>query len=146
MVLYETKLYWEESNYDWLQDKSPEYWAGWALAQYQCERNLRFEDMYKAGLTFSKTVQMYILHEVDISKFYSECDSIIELNSTNTLNMLRRLRAYHNLTQKTLSEKSGVSLRMIQLYEQGQNSLGKAQASVVYQLAKALDCRIEDLL
>lgn len=60
--------------------------------------------------------------------------------------MLRRLRLYHNLTQKQLSERSGVSLRMIQLYEQGQNDITKAQAQVVCNLAKALDCSVEKLL
>ena len=35
---------------------------------------------------------------------------------------------------------------MIQLYEQRQNDISKAQVNVVISLAKALGCRVEDLL
>ena len=35
---------------------------------------------------------------------------------------------------------------MIQLYEQGQNDIEKAQVHVVLKLAKALGCDVEDLL
>lgn len=41
---------------------------------------------------------------------------------------------------------SGISLRMIQLYEQKQNDLSKAQVTVVIRLAKALGCEVEDLI
>lgn len=40
-----------------------------------------------------------------------------------------------------MNQASGVSLRMIQLYEQGQNNLSKAQANVVKSLAKKTACR-----
>ena len=42
--------------------------------------------------------------------------------------------------------RSGVTLRMIQLYEQKQNDISKAQVTVVVNLAKALGCEIEDLI
>ena len=45
-----------------------------------------------------------------------------------------------------LSFTSGVSLRMVQLYEQRQNDISKAQAAVVLSLARALGCNIEDIL
>ena len=38
------------------------------------------------------------------------------------------------------------TLRMIQLYEQRQNDISKAQVNVVISLANALGCRVEDLL
>lgn len=50
------------------------------------------------------------------------------------------------LTQKMLSEKSGVNIRMIQHYEQGVKDINKAQAITVYRLAQALGCTVEDLL
>lgn len=49
-------------------------------------------------------------------------------------------------TQKKLAEKSGVSIRMIQHYEQGVKDINKAQAITVYKLAEALGCYTEDLL
>lgn len=35
---------------------------------------------------------------------------------------------------------------MVQLYEQGQNDLSKAQANVVLNLAQALHCDVRELL
>lgn len=145
MLIYEVKGYWEDKEYEWKFEKTPEYWAGWAIAQYQRERNIRFEDMINYSLSASKVIDMYVLHEADITKFISTCDAIITKEKLGRESMLKRLRMYHGLTQKELSEKSGVSLRMVQLYEQGQNDLSKAQVSVVLSLAKALDCTIEDL-
>ena len=45
-----------------------------------------------------------------------------------------------------MSEASGVTLRMIQLYEQKQNDINKAHVAVVISLAKALGCEVEDLI
>ena len=59
---------------------------------------------------------------------------------------LRDRRIGQALTQKQLSEKSGVNLRMVQKYENGEKDINKAQAITLYQLAQALDCTIEDLL
>lgn len=145
MMIYDVKGYWEDAPYIWSDDKSKEYWAGWAIAQYQWEKNIRFEDIINGGLYASDVIDMYLLHEADISVFISRCDSIIS-NKSSKNSALRRLREYHRLTQKKLSEKSGVSLRMIQLYEQGQNDISKAQVNIILKLAKTLDCGIEDLL
>ena len=41
---------------------------------------------------------------------------------------------------------SGVSLRSIQMYEQRNKNINKANADTVYQLAKALGCTMEDLI
>ena len=50
------------------------------------------------------------------------------------------------LTQKQLAEVSSVALRMIQLYEQRQNDINKAQVSTLSRLARSLNCRMEDLM
>lgn len=127
-------------------DRSPEYWGGWALAYYQWYRNETFQNISNRGLNLSKTVSMYILHEADITKFVETADQIIEFHKHKDLSRLKRLRKYYGLTQKALSEASGVTLRMIQLYEQGQNDLSKAQAHVVKKLALVLNCKMEDLI
>ncbi|MBO4883312.1 MAG: helix-turn-helix transcriptional regulator [Lachnospiraceae bacterium] len=59
---------------------------------------------------------------------------------------LARLRAYANLTQKMLAEKSGVSVRMIEHYEQGKKDINHASAETIYKLSKALGCKMEDLI
>jgi hypothetical protein len=41
---------------------------------------------------------------------------------------------------------SGLNIRSIRSYEQGQNDLSKAQGDTLLMLAKALNCTIEDLL
>lgn len=50
------------------------------------------------------------------------------------------------MSQKQLAEESGVSIRMVQYYEQGVNDINKAEALTVYRLAHALWCKVEDLL
>lgn len=139
----------DEVEYKADYDRSPQYWTGWAMAQYQWERNCAFSKMVERGLTASKVESNYILHEADITKFYDWADQIVGVEfreKENELNMLKRLRKYQRLTQKELSEKSGVTLRMIQLYEQGQNDLSKAQAGVVCSLAQALGTTVENLI
>ena len=126
--------------------KSREFWAGWILAYYQWKTNQRFEDIVNNGLTLSTVISMYILHEADESKFVDCANEIIERNKKNSNSKLHIIRKARGFTQQQLSDASGVSLRMIQLYEQKQNDISKAQVNVVVSLAKALDCDIEDLI
>ena len=48
--------------------------------------------------------------------------------------------------QKQLAAQSGVTLRVIQLYEQKQLDLRRASVSLALALAKTLSCNIEDLV
>ena len=59
---------------------------------------------------------------------------------------LKNMRQRKDMSQRQLAEASGVSIRMIQYYEQGKNDINKAEALTVYRLAHALCCRVEDLL
>lgn len=123
-----------------------EYWAGWILAYYQWFRKRRFQDIVSEGLSLSKVCDMYILHEADESKFVENADIIIERHKLQRKTKLQIIRKARRLTQQQLSNASGVSLRMIQLYEQRQNDINKAQVNVVVSLAHALGCYVEDLL
>lgn len=127
-------------------EKSREYWAGWTMAYYQWLRGMHFSDMLRQGLTIDRVLSMYILHEADLSKTVETFDVVVSSEPKDNLSTLKRLRAYAGYTQKELSEVSGVSLRMVQLYEQGQNDLSKAQANVVLRLSKALHCTVDDLI
>ena len=126
--------------------KGREYWAGWILAYYQWQSGRRFEDIVADGLTLSTVFSMYILHEADNSKFVESADAIVRRNKEARKSKLHTIRKARGFTQQQLSDASGVALRMIQLYEQKQNDLGKAQVNVVISLAKALGCEIEDLI
>ena len=126
--------------------KGREYWAGWIFAYYQWQSGRRFEDIVADGLTLSTVFSMYILHEADNSKFVKSADAIIRRNKESRKTKLQIIRKARGFTQPQLSQASGVSLRMIQLYEQKQNDLSKAQVNVVISLAKALGCEVEDLI
>ena len=66
---------------------------------------------------------MYILHEADESKFVEAENEIIARNKVNRKTDLYKIRKARGFTQQQLSEASGVTLRMIQLYEQRQNDI-----------------------
>ena len=102
--------------------------------------------MANDGLTLSTVLSMYILHEADVSKFVDSANEIIEKNRSRKKSKLHEIRKARGFTQQQLSNAAGVTLRMIQLYEQKQNNINKAQAEVVVSLAKALGCEVEDLL
>ena len=121
------------------EDKSPEYWAGWSLAYYQWKTGMQFRESISHGLTVSKVCSMYLLHEADISKFVEAADKVIQESLNEGETNLKRIRRANGFSQKRLAEVSGVSLRMIQLYEQRQNDINKAQASTLLALARVLN-------
>ena len=125
-------------------DRSEEYWAGWALAYYQWDTALSFEEIVRA-VPMKRIVQMYSpYHEMDIRQF---CDKMNERYRTaQPETNLKALRQRSGLSQRELSEQSGVPLRTIQQYEQRQKSINKAQAEYLFMLARSLCCEIEDLL
>lgn len=145
-VLNETNVAYEKREPSYIDFKGREYWAGWIFAYYQWETGRRFEDIVKDGLTLSTVFSMYILHEADESKFVENANEIIARNKENKKSKLHNIRKARGFTQQELSKSSGVSLRMIQLYEQKQNDISKAQVNVVINLAKALGCEVEDLI
>ena len=59
---------------------------------------------------------------------------------------LKWMREYKGLTQQELSDNSGVSLRSIQMFEQGNRDINKAQVITVLQLAEALECDVYDII
>lgn len=125
-------------------DKTPEYWAGWALASYQWQSGYRFKDIFEK-VKMSDIVTMYHpYHEMDIRQFYDTMDEKMSCIQVET--RLKRIREAAGLSQNDLAVKSGVSLRSIQMYEQRKNDIDKAQAHTLYKLAVALGCNAEDLL
>ena len=59
---------------------------------------------------------------------------------------LKDTRTVKGISQSKLAELSGVSVRMIQHYEQGVKNINKAEAMTVYKLAEALKCNVWELL
>lgn len=124
--------------------RSKEYWVGWAVAYYQWYSSRKYSDIFKV-LSFNDLINMYYpLHEADITKFVDIVDKKIKEYFSDT--NLKRIRTIYGCTQAELSQKSGVSLRSIQMYEQRNKDINKASVETVYRLAKALGCKIEELI
>lgn len=122
-------------------NRSPEYWAGWILAYAQWQLNKPFKAIISV-MPFSTLVSLYNpYHEAPETKTVEKIQSLFPTDSP-----LKRLRQLRNLSQKQLSLLSGVKLRSIQCYEQGDIDIRNAQGETLYALAKVLDCSIEDLL
>ena len=124
--------------------RTKEYWIGWAIAYYQWYSNRKFKDIFKV-FSFENLQRMYYtLHEADITKFVSVVDARMREVFSNT--NLKRIRMSYGCTQAELAEKSGVSLRSIQMYEQRNKDINKASVETLYRLSKALGCTVEDLI
>lgn len=124
--------------------RSMEYWIGWAVAYYQWHSSRKYSDIFKV-ISYENLQKMYYtLHEADLSKFVDIADSQMKeyFSETN----LKRIRCTYGCTQAELSERSGVSLRSIQMYEQRNKNINKANVDTIYRLAKVLGCAMEDLI
>jgi DNA-binding Xre family transcriptional regulator len=125
-------------------DKSPEYWAGWALAYYQWYSSHSFMDILTA-VPLSRIIEMYpVYHEMDICQFTDHMDELMKEAYPATRLKDRRLN--NGLTQSELAAESGVALRQIQLFEQRQRDINNAAAITLLRLSRALHCRMEDLI
>lgn len=124
--------------------RSPEYWAGWALAYFQWFTSLSFREIV-AAVPVSEVIMLYSpYHEMDIRQF---CDRMTELyKAKNPETNLKRLRKMVGMTQSELAEQSKVPLRTIQQYEQRQKDINKAQAQYLIMLSRALSCLPEDII
>lgn len=143
-VLNRTKKHTELAAPQIEYDYSPEYWCGWILAFYQWHTRKSFKEI-KRYLPMSEIYKLYpTLHEASEEKFVDIANAILERQNLPT--KLQTIRKAIGLSQKELSDKSGVTLRMIQQYEQRAKNINKAAASNLFALAQALGCRAEDLL
>ncbi len=128
----------------WSLEKTPVYWCGWALSYYQWYSAHTFQDIY-AFIRPSKIVCMYDpFHEMDILHFVDALDKIIPRVDITT--HLARLRKEAGISQRLLAYASGISVRMIQNYEQRRKDINKAQGETVHRLSVALGCDMADLL
>ena len=123
---------------------SPEYWAGWTLAEYQWYSGHSFASIFSV-LKFSGIVSLYpVFHEMDVMRFVEYAEE--RFSEAPQVSRLKVLRESRGLSQSRLAEASGVSLRSIQMYEQGHNDIEKAQGNTLYRLSRVIGCSIEDLI
>lgn len=119
-------------------------WCGQTLAYHQWDTGNTFRGI---------AIYLSIKDLFDLFDRYRVASPrVVSLHITETLaqavvpTRLRSYRAEAGMTQAALAKSSGVSLRSIQQYEQRKKDINHAQARSVWNLAKALDCRMEDLL
>ena len=129
-----------------MYSRSQEYWAGWILAYYQWSTGIRFSKI-RDTISLSQIVQMYHpLHEAPEEKFAETMDQIILEKSRTRETNLQRLRKLAGLTQKQLSELSGVNLRTLQQYETCAKDINMASGKAINALALALHCNFYDVM
>ena len=125
-------------------EKSKEYWIGYAITYYQWYSNKKFRLIFNAISYYDLEKMYFTLHEADISKLVEILNDIFKKKYPDT--NLKRIRMEANLTQTELAKRSGVSLRSIQMYEQKNKDINKANVTSLYMLSKVLNCNIEDLI
>ncbi len=129
-----------------LDDRTDVFWTGWALAYLQWYSAYSFEKI-QSRLDVRRICAKYpVYHETDITDFVDFAMRVIDEGDASVSSRLKSLRQIAGYSQKELSERSGVSLRMIQAYEQGSQSIGRAEADTVLRLARTLGCEMESLL
>ena len=125
-------------------NRSPQYWTGWALAYYQWYTAFQFRQIIQC-IPINEILNLYTpYHEMDIRQFCNKMNELYAAAHPDT--NLKTLRVKSGLSQRELSEISGVPLRTIQQYEQRQKNINKAQAEYLIMLAQALCCKPDDLL
>lgn len=79
-----------------------------------------------------------------MTKFVEVMNDNMKENHEQT--MLKRLREYAGLSQRMLADKSEVSIRQIQLFEQRERDINKTSGETLEKLSHALNCKMENLL
>lgn len=59
---------------------------------------------------------------------------------------LQILRNEKGLSQSKLSEITGISIKTIQMYEQGHREISNARIDILLKFCIALDCKLEQLI
>ena len=128
-------------------ERSREFWMGDVVAYYQWLRGCSFSEII-GEVTVPVILQMYDkYHEMDYEHFCSEIDRLRRVTLyARGLSRLKKRRLDAGLSQRELAERSGIPVRSIQQYEQGQKDIGRAAVSSVIKLATALECDVKEIL
>ena len=90
-------------------DKSPEYWAGWALAFYQWLEDISFMEILQT-VSLDQIIAMYpVYHEMDVMKFAEQLNQ--QRKAAHPHTRLREYRGNVGLSQECRCGKSSFSSR-----------------------------------
>lgn len=157
-------------SYRYTSGRSREFWAGWALAEYQWETALSFSDIAGAVrlseiIAAAEEQRSREIREISdrldwmqpltipdhmnpdsYESFRAFLDvAVTESKQGQTAN-LKRIRLKSGLSQSRLAEASGIPVRTIQQYEQRQKDINKAAFASIIKLAAVLGCEPHHLL
>ena len=62
------------------------------------------------------------------------------------MNKLKQMRKLRGMSQAQLAEKSGISYRTLQYYEQNRLNFNHCKIEKIFAAALALNCDVEDIL
>lgn len=143
---------------------SSEYWVGYAIARMQRESALGFDvitGLFSPSDMISEYSKLRLekLDSLPLSVGEAEKKSAMadlghgfseemcrRLGSMVSENSLRIMRKKNGLSQSALAKASGIPVRTIQQYEQGQKDIRKARAEYIVALSRVLSCDPASLL
>jgi DNA-binding XRE family transcriptional regulator len=124
-------------------DRTDAWWTGYTLAWYQWWTGCDFRELFEQVPPSSVAGMYRKYHEMDLQHSADEINRLRRLSAYAGSIGLKRLREQAGLSQRELAEASGVPVRTIQQYEQGQKEIRRAAWETVSRLAAALHCRPE---
>ena len=143
-VLEKMQIDAERTAPKYVVNRSEEYWTGWALAHYQWETALSFEEIEKFIPIHYVKALYSPYHEMDIKHFIEKMNELYRAAKPDT--NLKTKRKQVGLSQSQLAELSGIPVRTIQQYEQRQKNINRAQVEYLFKLSNALGCSVECLM
>ena len=133
-----------DSETIYFYDRTPEYWTGWALAYYQWDTGMRFEEIEQAVPITTVRMMYTPYHEMDIRQFVDRMNELYRQAKPQT--NLKILRTISGLSQAQLASLTDIPVRTIQQYEQRRKNINQAQAETLLKLSKVLNCSVEELM
>ena len=123
---------------------SREYWCGWILAYCQWKTARPFANI-RRYISMHDILTLYgTLHEASEDRFMDVFyDCVCESRFPTRLQEQRKIAG---LTQRELSEQTGINLRTLQQYENCSKDINRAAAETLFALSRVLGIHMEDLL
>lgn len=123
---------------------TPEFWCGRTLARYQWETGTDYHELLRRLPASALLEQFAALETLEGPALLAALRYLGARRDDGPA--LQRLRRAAGLSQRQLSQRAGVSLRMIQQYEQRAKRINCAAGTALRALARVLGCSMEALL
>lgn len=131
----------DPKEYDVSPLATPEYWAGYVLCYIAWYFNISFKYIFNKVSLKELLMNYFPYHEMDIMHIVDFFKKRLNIPSK-----LKIMREKKGLSQSQLAMITNIPLRTIKSYEQKTVDIAKAQVETVYNLARELGCKIEDLI